>query len=91
MTAVNALPNKKENYVPREKALECEVETLEKSVDKNDQTFTRVYVMGETKFGQLGFMLGHADSSVIKMPKLCNYNILVKQIACGEAHTHILS
>jgi X-linked retinitis pigmentosa GTPase regulator len=25
------------------------------------------------------------------MPKLCNYNVLVKQIVCGEAHTHILS
>jgi len=47
--------------------------------------------MGETKHGQLGFMLDETTDSVIKMPKLCNYNVLVKQIACGEAHTHILS
>ena len=27
----------------------------------------------------------------VKMPKLCSYNILVKQVACGDSHTHILS
>lgn len=61
--------------------------------DKSEgqQMFTRVYVMGETKFGQLGFMLDKQTDSMIKMPKLCNYNVLVKMIACGEAHTHILS
>ena len=47
--------------------------------------------MGETKYGQLGFMLDSSQESLIKLPKLCNYNVLVKQIACGEAHTHLLS
>lgn len=47
--------------------------------------------MGETKYGQLGFMLSVDQESIIKMPKMCSYNILIKQIACGEAHTHILS
>ena len=28
---------------------------------------------------------------MIELPKLCSYNILIKQIACGEAHTHLLS
>ena len=31
------------------------------------------------------------DSTVINAPKICSYNILVKQIACGEAHSHLLS
>ena len=57
--------------------------------------------MGDTKFGQLGFLnpndknssLGAEQraSPIIAVPKLCSYNILVKQIACGEAHSHILS
>ena len=57
--------------------------------------------MGDTKHGQLGFSnpnennqnLDEAQraSQVIEVPKLCSYNILVKQIACGEAHTHLLS
>lgn len=29
--------------------------------------------------------------TVIKLPKLCSYNILIKQVACGEHHTHLLS
>jgi len=29
--------------------------------------------------------------AVISVPKLCSYNILIKQIACGELHTHLLT
>ena len=31
------------------------------------------------------------QSSVIKLPKLCSYNILIKQVACGADHSHLLS
>lgn len=83
----------------RSKALDPQVDAMtlktraipESPTDESEQTFTRVYVMGETKFGQLGFMLDSQQDSVIRMPKLCNYNVLVKEIACGEVHTHILS
>ena len=57
--------------------------------------------MGDTKFGQLGFLNPNEHSSsfteeqkacpVIAVPKMCSYNILIKSIACGEAHTHLLS
>ena len=61
--------------------------------------------MGDTKYGQLGFdapKSGAEDSTdldekqananpVIELPKMCSYNILIKQIACGETHTHLLS
>lgn len=64
-------------------------------------SYTKVFVMGDTKFGQLGFLNPNEgnqnlteeqrNSPVIHVPKMCSYNILVKQIACGEAHTHLLS
>ena len=57
--------------------------------------------MGDTKFGQLGFLNPNESntslseeqrlSPIIPVPKLCSYNILIKQIACGEAHSHLLS
>lgn len=57
--------------------------------------------MGDTKHGQLGFLNPNENnpslsdeqrmSPIIAAPKLCSYNILIKQIACGEAHTHLLS
>ena len=52
--------------------------------------YTKVYVMGDTKFGQLGFQLPNSTSdeatdfdeksnpAVIGLPKMCSYNILVK-------------
>jgi len=71
---------------------------------KNKQySYTKVFVMGETRFGKLGFLIANPDESVtkfspqyqengiVRVPKLCSYNILVKQVACGERHTHLLS
>ena len=65
------------------------------------QTYTKVFVMGDTKFGQLGFLNPNESNSalddeqracpVIEFPKMCSYNILIKQVACGESHTHLLS
>ena len=48
--------------------------------------YTAVYVVGSTE--QLGFQ---SDKPYISSPKLCCYNILIKQIVCGDNHTHILS
>ena len=37
-------------------------------------------------------MLGlSGKEACISVPKLCSYNILIKQIACGELHTHLLT
>ena len=35
--------------------------------------------------------LEQRESPIIEVPKMCSYNILIKTIACGEAHTHLLS
>jgi alpha-tubulin suppressor-like RCC1 family protein len=37
---------------------------------------------------QLGF---ESEETYLNHPKLCNYSIVVQQIACGDAHTLILS
>ena len=54
--------------------------------------------MGETRYGQLGFQTSNDPSAppqgtlhLIEVPRMCSYNILIKSIACGEAHTHLLS
>ena len=50
------------------------------------KTHPPVYVCGTVD--QLGFT---HDSATISKPKNCQYNIQVKQVACGDAHTHLLS
>ena len=50
-----------------------------------DNDFTRVYVMGKTD------LIGVKDEQDITIPKMCSYNILIKQIACGKHHTHLLT
>ena len=52
--------------------------------------------MGDTRHGQLGFQCTSESDvtqilSLIEVPRTCSYNILIKAIACGEAHTHLLS
>jgi len=89
---------------------------ITETISADQISYTRVYVMGESDFGQLGFAVtrenktttstkGSFDQRVkksnrdeedearqlIKVPKLCSYNILIKQVACGERHSHILS
>ena len=44
------------------------------------------YVLGDPVV--LGF---HSDSQYLHKPKMCSYNIKIKQAACGEHHTHLLS
>lgn len=53
------------------------------------QSYTRVYVLGNPDL--IGVSQPNTSEPVIKVPKLCSYNILIKQIACGESHTHILT
>jgi len=51
-------------------------------------SYTKVFVMGDTKFGQLGFVNPNENNSsleedertspIISVPKMCSYNILIK-------------
>lgn len=45
-----------------------------------------MYVLGDTT--QLGL---NTNETFLTDPKLCNYNILIQQVVCGDAHTLILS
>ena len=44
------------------------------------------YVIGDPKV--LGFP---SDAEYFHKPKICSYNINIKQAACGDNHTHLLS
>lgn len=46
----------------------------------------QTYVIGGP--AQLGFQ---SDSQYLHKPKQCSYNIQIKQAACGDCHTHLLS
>ncbi|CDW76606.1 UNKNOWN [Stylonychia lemnae] len=54
----------------------------------------------ENEFGRLGFDISEDQESfttfenqipVIVTPQKCSYNILIRQVACGTLHTHLLS
>ena len=54
--------------------------------EPQNSSYTRVFVMGDTS------LLGvKADESKLTTPRLCSYNILIKEVACGERHTHLLT
>ncbi|CDW87912.1 UNKNOWN [Stylonychia lemnae] len=58
--------------------------------------FTEVFVWGDDRWGQLGLYhqkirKGYHDQTSFKIPKTCSFNILIKQISCGDAHSAILT
>lgn len=58
--------------------------------------FTEVFVWGDDSQGQLGLYhqkikKGYSSIKSFKIPKTCSFNILIKQISCGENHSAILT
>ena len=67
--------------------------------------YTEVFVWGEDKYGQLGIdsQLQTAPQTVlavggrsrrpdyIPVPRSCSFNIVIRQVACGEHHSAILT
>ena len=58
--------------------------------------FTEVFVWGDDSYGQLGLYhqklkKGNKEQISFKLPKTCSFNILIKQVACGENHSSILT
>ena len=58
--------------------------------------FTEVFVWGDDTFGQLGLYhqkvkKGYQHMHSFKLPTTCSFNILIKQVACGESHSAILT
>lgn len=70
------------------------------TVNKDGKKFTQVTVFGgkslnfpdfkyflANNFGQLGF----ESEEMLKVPKTLSFNIFIRQVACGQDHTHLLS
>lgn len=45
----------------------------------------------DNQSGQLGLQTSQETNHSVSLPKQCSYNILVKSVACGPDHTHLLS
>ena len=54
------------------------------------EEYTEVFVWGSDTFGQLG-LGGKTYGKIYKLPKLCSFNILIKEISCGEEHSALIS
>ena len=52
--------------------------------------FTEVYVWGSDSQGQLGMGTDQPHKTHV-VPRLCSFNILLKQVSCGENHAALLS
>lgn len=52
-------------------------------------SYTEVFAWGSDHFGQLG--LGGAIGKSYSSPRLCTFNVLIKEISCGEEHAAFIS
>ncbi|OMJ68501.1 hypothetical protein SteCoe_34024 [Stentor coeruleus] len=52
-------------------------------------SYTEVFAWGSDHFGQLG--LGGAIGKNYSTPRLCTFNVLIKEISCGEEHAAFIS
>ena len=52
--------------------------------------YTEVFAWGGDHFGQLGLGNKHAGKTY-SSPRFCSFNILIKEIACGEEHSAFIS
>ncbi|OMJ71844.1 hypothetical protein SteCoe_29854 [Stentor coeruleus] len=52
-------------------------------------SYTEVFAWGSDDFGQLG--LGGAIGKSYPSPRLCTFNVLIKEISCGEEHAAFIS
>ena len=59
-------------------------------VNPGTSVFTQVTVVGDNSEGQLGIG-GDPNNAQVLVPKLMCFNIHVRQVACGEKHTHMLA
>lgn len=51
---------------------------------------TEVYTWGTNRYGQLG--LGNNENGkCYNIPRFCSFGILIKEVACGEEHTAIIT
>jgi len=54
------------------------------------QDYTEVYAWGSDSYGQLGISTQGVGKNYTK-PKFCSFNIVIRQISCGEEHTAMIT
>lgn len=54
------------------------------------EDYTEVFSWGSDHFGQLGLGSKYPGSS-FSYPRYCTFNVLIKQVACGEEHSAFIS
>ena len=52
-------------------------------------SFTEVFAWGSDHSGQLG--LGGSIGKTYSIPRLCSFNVLIKELSCGEEHAGFIS
>jgi alpha-tubulin suppressor-like RCC1 family protein len=53
------------------------------------ESFTEVFSWGSDQDGQLG--LGGTIGKTFPSPRLCSFNVLIKELSCGEEHSAFIS
>ena len=53
------------------------------------EAFTEVFAWGSDHSGQLG--LGGSVGKTYSIPRLCSFNVIIKEISCGEEHAGFIS
>ena len=54
--------------------------------------FTEVFSWGSDRYGQLGLGAQMSEGKTWhNLPRLCSYNISIKQIACGTRHAAFIT
>ena len=59
-------------------------------LNENEHCYTEVYAWGSNTFGQLGISMQGVGKSYPR-PKFCSFNIIIKEISCGNEHTAIIT
>lgn len=52
--------------------------------------YTEIFVWGSDSYGQLG-LAGKEQDDSHPLPKICSFNVVIKQLACGEQHTAFIA
>lgn len=58
--------------------------------DKEEHYYTEVYAWGSNTSGQLGISTQGVGKNYPK-PKYCSFNIVLRQISCGDEHTAMIT
>lgn len=56
-------------------------------IQTEDNLYTEVFSWGADHQGQLGLGINLTGDQMYTFPKFCSYNISIRLVACGDAHT----